>query len=45
MLRSSSHVTALAAFGLAGLCLAAVRAETDLAQVKWVTSTAYVVPK
>jgi sugar lactone lactonase YvrE len=35
-----------AAFGLAGLCLIpAARAEQDLAQAKWVPSTAYVVPK
>src|SRR6266480_266815 len=36
----------LAAFGLAGLCLTpAARAEQDLAQAKWVQSTAYAVPK
>src|SRR6202011_2209428 len=36
----------LAAFGLTGLCLTpAARAEHDLATVKWVKSTAYVVPK
>ncbi len=36
----------LAAFGLAVLCLTpAVRSEQDLAQAKWVKSTAYAVPK
>jgi sugar lactone lactonase YvrE len=36
----------LATFGLVGFCLTPVaRAETDLAQVKWVKSTAYCVPK
>lgn len=39
-------VLMLAAFGLAGLCpTPAVRAEPDLAQAKWLPSTAYVVPK
>jgi hypothetical protein len=36
----------LAAFGLAAFCLTpAARAEQDLAQAKWVKSTAYAVPK
>jgi sugar lactone lactonase YvrE len=46
MLRPLLRVLVPAALGLAGLCLTrAVRAETDLAQAKWVPSTAYAVPK
>ena len=46
MLYLPVRVLILAAFGLAGLCLTpAARAEQDLAQAKWVKSTAYVVPK
>src|SRR5262245_20686712 len=44
MPRLSIRALVLAAFVLAGLCLAA-RAETDLAKAKWVKSTAYAVPK
>src|SRR5262245_8130390 len=45
MLRLTVRALVLAASGLAGPCLTAARAETDLAQAKWVKSIAYVVPK
>ena len=46
MSRPPVRALMLAAFGLAGLCLTpAARAAPDLAQAKWVPSTAYAVPK
>ena len=46
MLRLPVCALVPAALGLAGLCLLpSARAEPDLAQAKWVKSTAYVVPK
>jgi sugar lactone lactonase YvrE len=46
MFRLLIHTLVPAIVGMAGLCLIpTARAETDLATVKWVPSTAYVVPK
>jgi hypothetical protein len=46
MFRLSVRALVPAAFCLAGLCFTpAARAEQDLAQAKWLKSTAYVVPK
>jgi sugar lactone lactonase YvrE len=46
MLRLPVRDLTLAVFGLAALCLTpTARAEQDLAQAKWVKSTAYAIPK